>query len=483
MSGVSYAMVVSGANAKSVDMADLERTDAEVVDVTFSWGDAGDRTVLAVKHLATGQGLSVGEDDACDLLVPAAALGATRAELVGYQGGKCFVRVPSGATARLDGWPKSDASIELSLGHVAELDIGGFALRFTVVAAPKKLLGAGVVGALRNGGLRSVLGSAFVHGLAIASVAFFMPSLSATEQDEIDRDHMVDIQKLLNASADKELQKQIDDGNSAPGGADSAPGDQAKGPEGQAGKPEATTQGRMALKGDKEREKTFSREQERQAAADFGFIGYLATQTASDGPNVPWGSVQNGPDAKSVMGSLFGQTIGEAPGFGGLGLTGPGSGGGGNNPWIGMNGIAGLGGPGGPGHCTGPSCPGNIGSGKGGNGGGYTPKPFTMRPEGQVRVNGRLDPQIIQRIIQQNWGRYRFCYEAGLRNNPTLAGHVGVKFIIDRTGAVAMAMDSGSSLPDSGVNQCVARSFTALSFPAPDGGQVTVQYGFYFSPS
>jgi hypothetical protein len=481
MSGVSYAMVVSGANAK-METADLERSDAEIVDVTFSWGTSGDRTVLDVKHLAVGQALSVGEGDGCDLLVPKSALGALRAELVRYEGTTCFVAVPSGASARLDGFPTNDASLPLSLGHVAEIDIGGFALRFTVVAAPKKVVGAGVASALRNGGLRSVLGSAFVHGLAIAAVAFFMPSLSSAEQDEIDRDHMVDIQKLLNASADKELEKQIDDSSSA-GGADSLPGDRAKGPEGQAGKPEAKAQGRMALKGDKDREKSFSREQERQAAMDFGFIGYLATQTANDGPNVPWGSVQNGPDAKSVMGSLFGQSIGEAPGFGGLGLTGPGSGGGGNNPWIGMNGIGGLGGTGGPGHCTGPSCPGNIGVGKGGNGGGYAPKPFTMRPEGQVRVNGRLDPQIIQRIIQQNWGRYRFCYEAGLRNNPTLAGHVGVKFIIDRTGAVAMAMDSGSSLPDSSVNQCVARSFTALSFPAPEGGQVTVQYGFYFSPS
>ena len=43
-------------------------------------------------------------------------------------------------------------------------------------------------------------------------------------------------------------------------------------------------------------------------------------------------------------------------------------------------------------------------------------------PQGATQVNGRLPPEVIQRIVRQNFGRFRLCYENGLRNNPNLAG-------------------------------------------------------------
>jgi hypothetical protein len=100
-----------------------------------------------------------------------------------------------------------------------------------------------------------------------------------------------------------------------------------------------------------------------------------------------------------------------------------------------------------------------------------------------ARVNGRLDPIVIQRVIQLNSGRFRSCYASGLRTNPELAGSVRVKFIIDRSGGVSTAVDAGSAIPDASVASCVVRTFTSLSFPAPDGGIVTVDYGFAFSPT
>lgn len=57
-----------------------------------------------------------------------------------------------------------------------------------------------------------------------------------------------------------------------------------------------------------------------------------------------------------------------------------------------------------------------------------------------------------------------------------------VKFLIDRSGAVSMAADGGSDLPDQSVVQCVVRSFGNLSFPQPDNGVVTVVYPIMFSP-
>lgn len=97
-------------------------------------------------------------------------------------------------------------------------------------------------------------------------------------------------------------------------------------------------------------------------------------------------------------------------------------------------------------------------------------------------VNGHVPPEVIQRVVRQNDGRYRFCYQNGLRANPNLAGRVTVKFVIDWHGQVAIATDGGSDLPDAGVRQCVISSFTSLSFPENDGGAVTVSYPLVFSP-
>ena len=102
--------------------------------------------------------------------------------------------------------------------------------------------------------------------------------------------------------------------------------------------------------------------------------------------------------------------------------------------------------------------------------------------QGAVQVNGRLPPEVIQRIVRQNFGRFRLCYELGLRKNPALQGRVAAKFVIDRTGAVSTSADGGSDLPDRDVVACVVRAFSSLSFPQPEGGIVTVVYPIVFSP-
>jgi hypothetical protein len=101
--------------------------------------------------------------------------------------------------------------------------------------------------------------------------------------------------------------------------------------------------------------------------------------------------------------------------------------------------------------------------------------------DGNPSVSGRLPPEAVQRVVRANAGRYRACYEAGLARNPSLEGRVAVKFVIDRSGAVAVAQDGGSDLPDAGVVACVVRSVLGLSFPSPEGGVVTVTYPLVFS--
>jgi hypothetical protein len=103
--------------------------------------------------------------------------------------------------------------------------------------------------------------------------------------------------------------------------------------------------------------------------------------------------------------------------------------------------------------------------------------------QGAITVNGRLPPEVIQRIVRQNFGRFRLCYENGLRSNPALQGRVSVTFVIARDGSISSAKDGGSDLPDTGVVQCVVRGFGNLSFPQPEAGIVTVTFPLIFNPS
>jgi hypothetical protein len=101
---------------------------------------------------------------------------------------------------------------------------------------------------------------------------------------------------------------------------------------------------------------------------------------------------------------------------------------------------------------------------------------------GAVSVSGRLPPEVIQRIVRQNFGRFRLCYEKGLRRNPNLQGRVAVRFVIGRDGATSNIGNGGSDLPDYGVVRCVIGEFFNLEFPQPQGGIVTVVYPVMFSP-
>ena len=102
--------------------------------------------------------------------------------------------------------------------------------------------------------------------------------------------------------------------------------------------------------------------------------------------------------------------------------------------------------------------------------------------EGVSQVSGRLPPEVIQRVVRQNFGRFRMCYEQGLSANPNLTGRVAVRFAISSDGSVATAQNGGSDLPDSKVVGCVVSAFYGVSFPKPENGIVTVTYPIMFSP-
>jgi len=217
-----------------------------------------------------------------------------------------------------------------------------------------------------------------------------------------------------------------------------------------------------------------ARQAEAPARGDRGMVDLLNTPAggAAAAPGAAPPAAQA--DPLSARGNMWGDQIGDAFGAGGLGLTGVGEGGGGRGDGIGLGSIGTIG------HGAGTGQGQGFGSGAGRLGGASTSHPPVVR--GQiVSGNGHLPPEVVNRIVRQNFGRFRLCYESGLRANPNLAGKVVVSVIVTRDGSVGAARLSSTDVPDSGVGLCVTRAFQNLSFPQPEGGIVTFQYGVAFA--
>ena len=215
----------------------------------------------------------------------------------------------------------------------------------------------------------------------------------------------------------------------------------------------------------------------------FGLLAIMSAERAGDrAGSSPWAG-ELGPAA---MGNMFGATIEDAAGSGGLGLSGAGAGGGGKGAGVSlgaMHGMSGTCGDGcteigrGHGHARGPRLSGEH----------RPPRWLYLRCEPSegctAIVSGRLPPEAVQRVVRDNFGRMRGCYEEGLKRDPGLEGRIAVKFVIDREGAVAMASTDERSLADPTVASCVQRAFYGMTFPKPEGGIVTVVYPIVFSTS
>jgi hypothetical protein len=205
-------------------------------------------------------------------------------------------------------------------------------------------------------------------------------------------------------------------------------------------------------------------------AKEFGVIGALPgdadksaapaaapTATGQTAPSKP-DSAQN--DGVSARGNMWGDEAGEKTSALSRAVTG--------GLAIGAGGGALGGGQG-------------FGAGLGRLGGAHAGNAPKVRM-GAMTLSGRLPPEIVQRIVRQNFGRFRPCYEAGLRQNPSLQGRVSVRFVIGVDGGVSRVANGGSDLPDASVVSCVVSAFNDLSFPPPEGGVVRVVFPMSFTP-
>jgi hypothetical protein len=493
----TYTLVKSGPD---IAPDEVELAHVPAVEVMILWGT----NVLHVSHLTPPRNFYVGEEEgknfACDFFIPAEKIGTTRLPVVVGDkmsvavvippGAKGFIEIPgqprlSIDEARLRAQPSSELAgghqLALPTGAKARVEVDAFVFQIATVNAGKpasKGVGAGM-----DWGVLAYFGLSFAAvGAFIGAMAFFVPPLGLTDDEEINQDQLYLIQQYLNAAAEREQEEKEteqvseDNADNKEGGT----GTRAKGEEGSMGNPTSKASNkRYAVQGPKDNpDPHIARAAALREAQEFGMIGLLNTGAAGDpnAPTAPWGrDTSLGTDEISARGNMWGDEIGDAFGAGGLGLSGIGEGGGGRGEGIGLGSIGTLG------HGAGTGTGQGFGSGHGRLGGSHKTKAPKVRM-GQTTVSGRLPPEVIQRIVRQNYGRFRMCYEQGLSRNPNLEGRVQVRFVIGRDGSVSNVQNGGSDLPDSGVVNCVISAYYGLSFPQPEGGIVTVVYPIMFQP-
>lgn len=458
----------------------FERSDLEQVEVMGSWGS----TVLFARHLtADARGFSIGESsatEAVDFELAAEMLGASSSKIVDVQGGLPHVLIPAAARATMKRgfdacfMPCVGSSIALEPGTVVELELGKLKFRIANVAAGQSTPRAGLASMERP--VLAAFGLSFASVAAlVGAFAFWMPSLGLTDDEGLDQDRLTLMQQYLHASAERSLEEQA--ANDQSGNKDNQPGSPAEaaaGREGAMGKVNApVTNKRAAARGDAE-PVAATRAQQIKDAQTFGMIELLGTLSSAGGAGSPFLANTPGGDAFDAEGNMWGDQPGESGGFGGLRLTGMDNGGGGKGAAIAL---------GGNGTCLGGNCgPRGFGSDRGLSKGEHVARAPRITPTGRTNVSGHIPPEVVQRIVRQNYGRFRMCYENGLRSNPNLTGRVTARFVISREGAVSNVQNGGSDLPDAGVVGCVIQAFYGLSFPAPDAGIVTVSYPIMLSP-
>jgi hypothetical protein len=493
----TYTLVKSGPD---VSPDEVELSHVPAVEVMVLWGT----NVLHVSHLSPPRNFYVGEEEgknfACDFFIPAEKIGTTRLPIVVGDrmstavvippSAKGFVELPGQPRMSLDeARQRAQPTAEVSGGHQLSLPTGGkarveidaFVFQVAAVNAgkpQKKGMAAGLEWAVL-----AYFGLSFAGmGGLVTAMAFFVPPLGLTDDEGINQDQLYLIQQYLQAAAEREQEEKEteqvaeDNADNKEGGT----GTRAKGEEGSMGNPTSkATNKRYAVQGPRDNpDPHIARAAALREAQEFGMIGLLNTGAAGDpnAPTAPWGrDTSLGTDEISARGNMWGDEIGDAFGAGGLGLSGIGEGGGGRGEGIGLGSIGALG------HGAGTGTGQGFGSGHGRLGGSHKTRAPKVRM-GATTVSGRLPPEVIQRIVRQNYGRFRMCYEQGLARNPNLEGRAQVRFVIGRDGSVSNVQNGGSDLPDSGVINCVINAYYGLSFPQPEGGIVTVVYPIMFQP-
>lgn len=210
---------------------------------------------------------------------------------------------------------------------------------------------------------------------------------------------------------------------------------------------------------------------DKQVAKNSGILGLLGGKLGKQfgkiaGPGSGGGG--NDPFGKLMLG-LSGPGAGTGSGYGtGTGLKGTGSGGGGTAAGIGGLGLKGT------------------GTGRQGYGSGSIPgkgEASIGTVAENVQVLGSLDKSVIEAVVRRHLAEIRYCYEAELQRYAGLKGKVVTGWTIGADGHVTEAHIVESSMGNQAVDNCVRTTVKRWQFPSPQGGGIVLvkSYPFIFS--
>ncbi len=104
------------------------------------------------------------------------------------------------------------------------------------------------------------------------------------------------------------------------------------------------------------------------------------------------------------------------------------------------------------------------------------------RSPSAVDGTGDLSPKEVAKVVNRRIGAIKGCYERALRRDPNLEGKITIRFTIAGSGKVSAARTTLNELSPA-VGKCIVSSFKRFRFPQPDGGSLTVEYPFMFTPA
>ncbi|MBL8915240.1 MAG: AgmX/PglI C-terminal domain-containing protein [Archangium sp.] len=95
-----------------------------------------------------------------------------------------------------------------------------------------------------------------------------------------------------------------------------------------------------------------------------------------------------------------------------------------------------------------------------------------------------MDKELIRKVIAGHRDQIRFCYEQALQTAPSLAGKVGVSWVVSSAGSVPTARVETSTVRSEAVGDCLVSRIRTWQFPVGKGaGGYRVTYPFVFKPS
>ena len=471
------------------DDEETESDGSRALEVLVMWGT----TVVDVQHFAGEAEYTIGESDDASHFVSSAVLPDDPYVLARTDGAEMLVNVPdavrgevmlSGKVYSLDDLraagkltPSDDArasqALRLPPRARCRLLFGDLVFLINSVPATREITAPPLYRAMDGQNLRYLLTSGFLHALFFAIVLSIPEDAGRLSLDSFDlSDRWVEFMLKPESEKEEKLADLFKDLKEKAG----EEAKKAKGDKGKMGKKDSEDKDkRFAVKGPQDNEALeLAKEKRRQEAVQ---VANEAFNQLEGELSAVWskGDRAIGSDAVNALGSMFGDSVGEAAGFGGLGVAGVGRGGGGfSETSIGVGNMAtrGRGGRGGSGYGRGVSRYGNRNS--------KVPKVIPGTPI----VSGALDKEIIRRIIRQHRAEYQYCYEKQLNKKRDLNGKVKVKFTIAGNGSVIAATVTESTMGDKNVEQCLVKRIKRWVFPEPKGGGVViVSYPFIFKPS